>query len=152
MSADINPFRAGVYNDVQMYHQTADDRVRAVASFDRAECEAALQLPNLQKTVVTAVQHRLRSLAKVVAQRPVAHEVKKQQYLDYIAKLEAAGKPVTNYVCPECQGAIKTQAAPDGQGWDTLSSCPHCDELHLKFTEGATAWAVPAWAVRLPTA
>jgi hypothetical protein len=74
-------------------------------------------------------------------------EAKKQQYLDYIAKLEAMGKPVTSYVCPECKGAIKTQAAPADQAWDTLSSCPHCEELHLKLTKGATAWAV-----RLPTA
>lgn len=64
MSTDINPFRAGVYNGVQMYHQTAEDRVRAVADFSRAECEAALQVPNLQKTVVTAVKRRLRLLDK----------------------------------------------------------------------------------------
>lgn len=71
-----------------------------------------------------------------------ASKVKKQQYLDYIAKLEVMGKPVKAYECPGCKGEIKTQTAPAGQAWDTLSSCPHCDELHMKLTNGATAWAV----------
>lgn len=74
MSTYFNPFKAGVYNGVQMYHQSADDRVRAAASFDRAECEAALQLPNLQKTVVTAVQRRLRFLGKPAARGAVANQ------------------------------------------------------------------------------
>ena len=142
MNTNTNPFKAMVYDGVQMYHQSADDRVRAVASFGRAECDAALQLPSLQKTVATAVQRRLRFLSKFADQGSVANQAKNQQYLDYIAKLESAGKPITSYVYPECQGAIKTQAAPAGQAWDTLSSCPHCDELHLKLTTGTTAWAV----------
>ena len=62
-----NPFKASRYGDTQCYHQTAEDRIRAVLDFDRAVCTAALLLPDLQKTVATAVQRRLRYLDKVAA-------------------------------------------------------------------------------------
>jgi len=62
---DNNPFNAGSHNGLQFYHLTAEDRASAVAWFDRAQCEAALKLPNLQKTVVVAVQRRLRHFDKV---------------------------------------------------------------------------------------
>ena len=62
-----NPFKAARYGDTQCYHQTAEDRIRAVLDFDRAACTAALLLPDLQKTVATAVQRRLRYLDKVAA-------------------------------------------------------------------------------------
>ena len=90
MSTYFNPFKAGVYNGVQMYHQSADDRTRAVASFDRAECDAALQLPNLQKTVVAAVQRRLRYFEKVAAQ--LEFEDHGQDFLRW--DLDAKGKVI----------------------------------------------------------
>lgn len=57
-----NPFAAGVYGGHQTYHMGADDRIAAVRRFDRAQCQAALALPHLQKTVASAVQRRLRQL------------------------------------------------------------------------------------------
>lgn len=69
-------------------------------------------------------------------------QAKLQQYHAYIAKLQSMGKEVTSYECPECKGKIKTQVAPAGDKWDTISVCPHCDEMHLKITEGARARAV----------
>lgn len=60
-----NPFKAGEPGGVQTYYGTADDRILAVGRFDRIQCEAALQLPDLQKTVAAAVQRRLRHLDKV---------------------------------------------------------------------------------------
>lgn len=61
----MNPFKASVHNGTQLYHLTAEDRVHAVAWFDRAQCEAALKLPGLQKSVEAAVQRRLRHFDKV---------------------------------------------------------------------------------------
>lgn len=66
---------------------------------------------------------------------------KLQQYQNYIDRLQSMGKQIATYKCPTCQSEIKTQAAPAGEVWDTLSTCPHCDSLHLKFTKGATASA-----------
>lgn len=44
---------------------SAEGRVRMAASFNRADCEAALKMRDLQKTVRTAVERRLRQLKKV---------------------------------------------------------------------------------------
>lgn len=61
----MNPFKAAVHDGIQTYYGTAEDRIHCVSRFTRAECEAALQLPGLQKTVAAAVQRRLRHLDKV---------------------------------------------------------------------------------------
>lgn len=61
----MNPFKAAVHNGVQTYYGTADDRVRSIERFDRAQCEAALKLPGLQKTVEQAARRRLRYFDKV---------------------------------------------------------------------------------------
>jgi len=60
-----NPFKAGVYGGVQTYHVTADDRLRVVGSFDRPQCDAALLVQGLQKTVAGAVHRRIRHLNRV---------------------------------------------------------------------------------------
>ncbi len=66
-----NPFKAHAYisdnGPVQTYHCAADDRLRALASFDQAQCEAALQLPGLQAVVRNALERRLRRLARDAA-------------------------------------------------------------------------------------
>lgn len=66
-----NPFKAFTYpsdhGPVQAYHCAADDRLRALASFDQAQCEAALRLPGLQAVVRNALERRLRKLAKDAA-------------------------------------------------------------------------------------
>lgn len=59
---DDNPFAAGVYCGHQTYVTSVDERVAWARTFDRAQCEAALRLPDLQKTVLRAVQIRLRAL------------------------------------------------------------------------------------------
>ncbi len=58
-----NPFKGPRYDDMQTYHVTADDRIRAVKAFSREQCLAALAVPGLQKTVERVVQARLRQLA-----------------------------------------------------------------------------------------
>ncbi|MCM2494571.1 hypothetical protein [Burkholderia glumae] len=58
----MNPFLGPLYGDVQTECCTADDRIRMVRDFDRVQCEAALTVPNLQKTVRRAVLTRLKML------------------------------------------------------------------------------------------
>lgn len=66
MNTVNDPFKAMVHEGRQLYHVSAEDRARAAASFSRDECNAALLVPNLQKTVVATVQRRLRHLDKIV--------------------------------------------------------------------------------------
>ena len=65
-TASMNPFKAYVHSGVQTYYGTVEDRLNAVPRFDRPQCDAALQVPALQKTVAAAVQRRLRHLDRVV--------------------------------------------------------------------------------------
>lgn len=60
-----DPFKAELYFGIQTYYCSADDRIRAVSCFSRSQCEAALKLVGLQKTVLAAVQRRMRALNKV---------------------------------------------------------------------------------------
>lgn len=66
MNGATNPFGAMVHEGQQLYHVSAEDRSRAASRFSRDQCNAALQLTGLQKTVIAAVQRRLRYLDKVV--------------------------------------------------------------------------------------
>ncbi|HRL98088.1 MAG TPA: hypothetical protein PLE22_01440 [Acidovorax sp.] len=67
-----NPFKAALHAGVQTYYCTAEDRIRLVAWFDRAQCEAALKLPDLQKTVAAAV------LATYSTDKPAVRVVKEE--------------------------------------------------------------------------
>ncbi|MCA8013577.1 hypothetical protein LGM38_16125 [Burkholderia vietnamiensis] len=58
----MNPFLGPRYGNVQTQYCRADDRIRMVREFDRVKCEAALEVPNLQKTVRRAVLARLKKL------------------------------------------------------------------------------------------
>lgn len=60
-----NPFAAGIYAGRQTYHTTVEERIYAVFKFDRSQCEAALQLVGLQKTVAKAIHRRVRHLDKL---------------------------------------------------------------------------------------
>lgn len=59
-----NPFRSIVVDGKQLYTVAADDRVRMVITFTAEQCQAALQVDGLQKTVSAAVGRRLRQLDK----------------------------------------------------------------------------------------
>lgn len=59
-----NPFLAATYEGREFYDIVAEDRIRRVKHFDRAQCLAALALPDLQKTVARAVERRLRQLER----------------------------------------------------------------------------------------
>lgn len=54
------PFYGPNYCKTQTVYQAADDRLTAVKRMDRETLEAALLVPNLQKTVEHAVRARLK--------------------------------------------------------------------------------------------
>ncbi|CAM3121513.1 hypothetical protein [Cupriavidus taiwanensis] len=62
MKRSENPFKGPCYDGQQTFHVAAGDRIGMVKKFDKAQCEAALQVPGLQKTVENAVKVRLRQL------------------------------------------------------------------------------------------
>lgn len=71
------------------------------------------------------------------------------EYKRHINALKARSVAITDYQCPNnaCTGPrIETRAAPVGEYWDTISTCPYCNTLHMKWTRGANAFAemVPA--------
>ena len=96
---DTDPFKAEVLHGMQTYYCTVEDRVRAVAWFDRARCEAALALPDIQKTVAAAVQRRLRYFDRVAT---VLHFTDHGQ--DFLRwELDAGGKVIG---CEPFQGFV----------------------------------------------
>ncbi|SDI52504.1 hypothetical protein [Propionivibrio dicarboxylicus] len=57
-----NPFRYRMYDGREVETTSADDRVKKVKGFSLDQCNSALSLPGLQKSVERAVHTRLRSL------------------------------------------------------------------------------------------
>ncbi|RHW21719.1 hypothetical protein [Pseudomonas jilinensis] len=64
MAEHANPFITGMVNGRPYQSVTVEDRLAMVVRFTAAQCEAALAVPNLQKTVKTAVERRQRKLTK----------------------------------------------------------------------------------------
>ena len=59
----------------------------------------------------------------------------------HIEKIKAAGKPVLSNLVPCCNREIETPAPDAGDEWDTLATCPHCNELHMKVVTSTTVTA-----------
>ena len=57
-----NPFVFKAYGGIDCYYLCAEDRMRAVAGFDLAQCRAALEVEGLQKSVRLAIERRMRKL------------------------------------------------------------------------------------------
>ena len=55
----------------------------------------------------------------------------KQQYLSHIAKLEQQKVPLASYCCPACDYLIKTHRPAAGDVYDTMTTCPNCEELYF---------------------
>lgn len=90
MNGVTNPFGAMVHEGQQLYHVSAEDRSRAAGRFSRDECNAALLMSGLQKTVIAAVQRRLRYLDKVVVR--IHFEDHGQDFLRW--EIDAKGKVI----------------------------------------------------------
>lgn len=65
-----------------------------------------------------------------------------QRYTEYNNRLKAQGIEMVAFDCPACKLSIETQPAPKGDVWDTLSECPYCNAMYMKFTEGQTAYGL----------
>ena len=62
--AKVNPFFSGTYNGHVCFTQDAAERVQKVREFTAQQCQAALELPGLQKSVTTAIHRRLARLER----------------------------------------------------------------------------------------
>lgn len=62
-----HPFYAGSYDGRDFVHQGADARIEVVKGMTADQCHAALALPHLQKSVITALNRRLMKLEKAKA-------------------------------------------------------------------------------------
>lgn len=65
----------------------------------------------------------------------------REQYKAWLAKWQAEGKPIRNYVAPCCRVTIATPAPPRGETWDSLTTCPDCGSLHFKVVTSSTVRA-----------
>jgi hypothetical protein len=65
LEGPLNPFYSGEHCGDMYYSTSADDRIRAAKTFNSGQCRIALMLPDLQKTVRTAVERRRRQLETV---------------------------------------------------------------------------------------
>lgn len=81
---------------------SVDDRCRAVAAFDKAACLAAMHVPGLQSTVLTAIHRRLRQLLKG----------------------EAVGMNAVR-TCHVC-GCTDARACEGGCSWVNANTCSRC--------------------------
>lgn len=57
-------------------------------------------------------------------------------YRQYVQRVESRGEKLICFKCPDCHQSIKTLPAPDGEVWDTISTCPHCERSFIKITHG----------------
>lgn len=67
MNGGKHPFYSSTYNGHDCIDMTVDDRIRRVKEFTAEQCHAALSVPDLQKSVITALNRRLMKLAKAKA-------------------------------------------------------------------------------------
>jgi len=65
-----------------------------------------------------------------------------QRYTEYNDRLKAKGIKLITFACPSCGQSIETGPAPEGDVWDTLSDCPHCNAMFMKVTEGKKAYGL----------
>ncbi|EBS6311375.1 hypothetical protein PL246_09755 [Salmonella enterica] len=63
-------------------------------------------------------------------------------YLTYIRQVESRNGKLITFKCPDCNQDIKTLATPAGEVWDTISTCPHCEQSFVKITKGNTVETV----------
>ena len=61
---ETNPFLRSRLDGMWIGAITADDRIAMVQDFSAAQCEQALTVPGLQKTVIRALRARMRRLTR----------------------------------------------------------------------------------------
>lgn len=58
----------------------------------------------------------------------------RRRHEEWLAKCAARGDRLLTYTAPCCGRPLRDRAAPEGQTWDTMATCPHCGEHYLKIT------------------
>lgn len=58
----------------------------------------------------------------------------RRRHDEWLAKAAARGDKLLTYKVPCCGGGMQDRAAPEGEVWDTLATCPHCGGHYLKIT------------------
>ena len=69
-----DPFISYEHDGETLYYVDVTSRLAAIKTFNATQCVAALGLHDLQKTVRTAAERRLRALARENTARQSAHE------------------------------------------------------------------------------
>ncbi|EKN3971057.1 hypothetical protein ACULTK_004544 [Yersinia enterocolitica] len=64
-------------------------------------------------------------------------EILKQKYQVFISRCRANGTPLLRFTCPQCNSDIETLAAPHGDEWNSISTCPFCDVVYMKVVTDA---------------
>lgn len=62
--------------------------------------------------------------------------------LTYIRRIEERGGKLITFKCPDCHKEIKTLPAHKSEVWDTITTCPHCEQSFVKITKGTTVETV----------
>jgi len=53
-------------------------------------------------------------------------------YLEWVKNIERKGIVLTEYPCPDCNCNLKTPTPAEGDIYDSMTTCPYCDEHHFK--------------------
>ena len=61
-------------------------------------------------------------------------------YEHYITQLKGNGTALLQYVTPCCGALIQTRVGEVGRTWDSLSTCPACATMYMKYTTYKRAW------------
>ena len=57
-----------------------------------------------------------------------------EKHTAYITRHIKSGGRVQTYLCPVCDGLITAPSPLDEEDvWDTLTVCPHCEEMHMQL-------------------
>ncbi|CNI27128.1 hypothetical protein N0H69_12470 [Yersinia alsatica] len=59
----------------------------------------------------------------------------------YVAQAKAKGVNFITLSCPICNKEIETRRGIDNTVWDSLATCPYCESIYLKITDGGKATA-----------
>lgn len=59
----------------------------------------------------------------------------------YVVQAKAKGTKFITVNCPTCNKGIETRRGIDNTVWDSLATCPYCESIYLKITDGGKVTA-----------
>lgn len=73
-----------------------------------------------------------------------------QRHLSYFAKLKKDRVPVCSHKCPHCNTSVPSMRPPQGQVYDSMTTCPYCEKLYHKTVKanGHTVTKMPEEAAK----